>query len=469
MVIEKIKSTIAINKLFKQKEKVLVCVSGGSDSVFLLDVLRQLNQTYGLQIAVAHLNHCLRGDESDADEAFVTRIAAAWGMPFFKTRVDVAKLAKQNKMSVEQAARFARYNFFSNVCQAQNMKKVILAHTKDDQVETILMRILRGTGVKGLGGMKLLNASENMLLVRPLLSIEKSQILSYLKKNKIKFRTDSSNLEKNYFRNKVRLDVLPLLEQVSPALKENILRLADNAQKTESFIQTKLDLVYPRIIYSEKNNEISIFRQKFVMLMPIIRSEIIRKIIFNLSGDITGIDYKHISIIDNFVKENVLSGQILDLPKSIQVAKTRQYLKFLIKKKALVNALENKKFFLELGKELKIKSLGYLFKAVKVKGRIRLKQKPLSTEYLDFDAIKFPLIVRVWIAGDRFKPLGSTGSRKIKKFLIDQKIDLELKQRIPLILSDNKIILVANMRISDDFKVTARTKNILKIVIKRIK
>ncbi|MBU1042826.1 MAG: tRNA lysidine(34) synthetase TilS [Candidatus Omnitrophica bacterium] len=469
MIIEKIKSTIIANKLFKPKERVLVCVSGGPDSVFLLDILTRLKELYALRISVAHLNHCLRGQESDADEVFVSQLADGYGMSFFRARVDVAKLAKQKKISIEQAARFARYNFFSNICQTQKIKKIVLAHTKDDQVETILMRILRGTGIKGLGGIKFLSELDNMLLVRPLLDIEKQQILSYLKKNKLKFRVDSSNQEKNYFRNKVRLDVLPLLEQLSPGLKDNIVRIADNAQKTENFIQAKLNPIYQRIIFSIKNNEIIIYRQKFLKLMPIIRSEIIRKAIFSLSGDINGIDYKHIRIIDDFAGINVLSGQGLDLPKSLQVGRTRQYLKFSLKKKSKISVLENQKFLLELNKELIIKSLGYSFKVIKLKGKINIKKKLPGIEYLDFAVVKFPLIVRTWLSGDRFKPLGNIGSQKIKKFLIDQKIDKDLKQKIPLVLSGNKIILVGGMRIADDFKVTKQTKNILKIIIKRIK
>ncbi len=468
MIIEKIKSTIANNKLFKQKEHILVCVSGGPDSIFLLEALKQIKDIYKLNISVAHLNHCLRGKESDADELFVSKLALRLGMPFFRARVDIADIAQQNKMSIERAARFARYNFFSNICSTNGIKKIILAHTKDDQVETVLMRILRGTGIKGLGAMRFISESKNMLLIRPLLNIEKQQILRYLKRNKIKFRVDSSNLQKNYFRNKIRLEALPLLEQLSPALKDNIIRLSDNAQKTESFLQEKLKQVYPRIVCCGKKNEIKVEREKFLKLMPIIRCELIRKVIFNLIKDINGIDYKHINLIDNFIEQDFLSGRSLDLPRSIKVSKLRKYIKFEIAEKNKTDVLLNKKFPLVLGEELKIKSLGYVFKTEQISKKVNLKRKPSGVEYFDLDKLKFPLTIRTKVAGDWFKPLGGRGIKKIKKFLIDQKIDKDEKLKVPLVLSQDKVILVGDMRIADDYKVTAQTKKILKIIIKKL-
>lgn len=469
MIIEKIKSIIINNKLFKHKENVLVCVSGGSDSVFLLEALSLINDIYKLNIYVAHLNHSLRGKESDADEVFVRKLALKLGIPFLRARVDIAKISRQNKMSIEQAARFARYNFFSNISKANGIKKIVLAHTKDDQVETVLMRILRGTGIKGLGAMRFLSEVKNMLLIRPLLNIEKHQILRYLNQNRIKFRIDSSNLEKNYFRNKIRLEALPALEKLSPALKDNIIRLSDNAQKTESFLQEKLKQVYSRIVSSGRKNELKIEQVKFLKLMPIMRSELIRKVIFDLIKDINGIDYKHINIIDNFIEHDFLSGSSLDLPRSIKVSKLRKYIKFEIVKKNKVDTFLNKKFSLQLNKELVIKSWGYVFKVEKVLGKINIKRKPKGVEYFDLDKLKFPLTVRTKLEGDWFKPLGSKGIKKIKKFFIDQKIDRDEKSEIPLILSRDEVILVGDLRISDNYKVTDKTKNIIKIFISKIK
>ncbi|MFH1062416.1 MAG: tRNA lysidine(34) synthetase TilS [Candidatus Omnitrophota bacterium] len=468
MIIKKIKSAIERNKLLDRGEPVLVCVSGGPDSVFLLYVLAKINHEYKLKISVAHLNHCLRGSESDADEAFVAKLALSLGLPFFRARVEVSKLAKSKKMSIEQAARFARYNFFTNLCKAQKIKKIVLAHTKDDQVETILMRMLRGTGIKGLGGMKLLTEFEDILLVRPLLNIEKRQMLAYLKKNKIKSHMDLSNLEKNYFRNKVRLDIIPLLEKISPALKDNIARIGENARQTESFLQAKLKTVYPRIVSVKKPGEFCLDRAKFLKLMPIIRSGLIRKVIFALNGDINGIDYKHINLADSFIEQSISQAQSLDLPKSVQINKTRHWIKFLKKRKNEAAIAEKKKFFLKLGQELRIKSLGYWFKAVRARQNVRVKKHIKGVEYLDFDKLEFPLIVRAKIAGDSFKPLGSSGKKTVKKFLIDQKIDKQEKRKIPLVLSKNKIILVGDIRIADEYKVSNQTKNILKLIIKKL-
>lgn len=469
MIIEKIKANIKDHKLFKQKERVLICVSGGTDSVFLLHALAEISAEYQLKISVAHLNHCLRGAESDADQAFVAAMAEGLGMAFFSARVEVDKLAKNKKMSIEQAARFARYNFFVNICKANKIKKIILAHTKDDQVETILMRMLRGTGIKGLGGMKFLSEFEDMLLARPLLNIEKKQILNYLKKKKLKSRIDSSNLRNNYFRNRIRLELIPHLEKLSPALKDNIVRIGENAQKTDSFLQVKLKPIYQKLVSVNIKNEFCFKRDKFLKLMPIIRSELVRKVIFALNGDLNGIDCKHINLVESFIAESILKGQFLDLPKSIQVYKTRQYVKFL--KKVNINPVPVKKekfSLLKLGQEIVIKSLGYSVKAVQEKLNVKIGEHVYGVEYLDLDKIKFPLTIRARLPGDTFKPLGATGKKNVKKFFIDQKIDRQEKENIPLILSDNKVIQVGALRISDDYKVTKQTKRILKITIRKI-
>ncbi len=467
MIIEKIKSTIANKKLFKLKEPVLVCVSGGSDSVFLLKALNQLKDIYKLNISVAHLNHCLRGKESDADEMFVGKMAKSLGMPFFKARVDVARLAKKQKISIEQAARMARYNFFSNVCCVQKIKKVVLAHTKNDLAETVLMRILRGTGVKGLGAMRFSRDFEGLLLIRPLLETEKKEILKFLKKHKIKFRTDSSNSKKDYFRNKIRLDLIPKLIKLSPGLKENIVRLSENAQNSEDFLQLKLKSIYKKTVCAKKN-EYCIQREKFLKLTVAMRFELIRMIIFNLKGDLDAIERRHIKIIDSFVFQPGIQGKLLDLPKNIKVNKTRKYIKFYIQKKAKKFLGQKEEVLLSLGEQLQIKSMGYSIKAQSVSQKVNVKRKLKGVEYLDLDKIKFTLLIRGRLAGDSFKPLGLKVEKKLKKFLIDEKIEYSNKKNLPLVLSGDEIVLVGDMRISEDYKVLKKTKRILKITIKNI-
>jgi tRNA(Ile)-lysidine synthase len=468
MIISKIKSIIKDHDLIRPSDHLLVGVSGGPDSVFLLNVLAKLKKEWGFRISVAHLNHCLRGKDSDKDEKFVAKTAADLQLPYYRARVDVKDFAKKNKYSVEQAARTARYNFFVNLCKVKSIKKILLAHTKDDQVETVLMRIIRGTGIKGLGAMKYNTDFENIKIIRPLLGIEKDQIIEYLKIHKIRSRVDKSNFKKDYFRNKIRLDILPRLLKLSPGLKDSIFRMALSAQDADAFVQHKLKPVYNNTV-EEKRSQFQIERKKYIKLMPLMRKELLRKLINNLKGDLNAIDFKHIEIIDQFIRQDDLSGKELDLPQNIKLRKTRQNAIFTGGAKILRSKSAKVEYKLGLNKKISLKELGYEISAERVKIKPGIKRQVKLVEYLDLDKLEFPLTVRTRRPGDTFWPLGAKGKKKLKKFLIDQKIDDHKKDKLPLILSKNKIALVGFMRIGEPYKITKNSRSALKVSFRKIK
>ncbi len=450
-------------EIFGPGEKLLVGVSGGPDSVFLLNTLSCLQKYFGFKIYIAHVNHCLRGAESDADELFVRNLAFEKAAPFFLCRVNAAKIAKNEKLSLEDAARKARYNFFLNLCRIHKITKIVLAHTKDDQAETVLMRILRGTGLTGLCGMSPVSDRDGVKIIRPLLDIEKKDILNYLKKHIIKSRLDSSNLKTDFFRNRIRLDILPLLEKINPRVKDNLVRLGSNAREADEVLQDLVLKKFPRVVCGQNKNLFRVKRDSFMRLAPVLRTGILRRIIALLEGDLKGIDARHIHIADAFIRAQQTSVKSIDLPKGLLLRKSKNYI--VLEKKQLQKKNNNKKksYLLSLNKRINIPDLGFSFIASSIKKNINLKKHSQNVEYFDRDKLKFPLIIRGREKGDCFYPLGLKGRKKIKDFLIDEKVDAEQKDKIPMLICGKDIVWVTGMRISEKFKVTDKTKNILKI------
>lgn len=466
MMIDKIKSNIDKYDLISPGERLLVCVSGGPDSVLLLHCLKNLQKNYKSSLFVAHVNHNLRGSESDAEEKFVFNLCARLKVPFLKCSVATEFIAGKEKLSIEETARNLRYNFFRNICHMHKIKKIILAHTKDDQVETIIMRLLRGTGIKGLGGMHFETAQGKLRLIRPMLDIEKLDILDYLKKSKIKYKIDSSNLKTDYFRNKVRLEIIPMLKKYSPKIQENIFRIGVVAKQAEDILQAKVRRIFSKIVIVKKDNLFNVNKQLFLRLPLVLRSEVIRKIISELKGNLNGIDFRHVQIVNNFICNVDSPGRYLDLPKGIFIEKFRKRVCFGEKGKKTISPVKMSSHFLRLGVELKILGLNMSLKAVKIKRPSdlkSLKKHSADLEYFDLDKMAFPLEVRIRKTGDLFHPLGSKGKKKLKKFFIDQKMEEEQKDSTGLIVTDGMIAWVIGMRLGEAFKITKNTKRIVKI------
>ncbi|MCP4649143.1 MAG: tRNA lysidine(34) synthetase TilS [PVC group bacterium] len=318
-IIQKITGYIQNNRLLEAGDRILVAVSGGSDSVFLLYILKQLQGLFKIDIAVAHVNHLLRGKDSDGDEVFVRKLSDELGFKFFSHTVDVKDIAKKKKLSLEDAARKIRYEFFLKITKKHKFNALAVAHNQDDQAETVLMRLLRGAGITGLSAMKVKRKLGDVVLIRPLLEIQKKDIISYLKKKKIKNRLDVSNLKADFFRNKVRLRTLPYLEKTSPGIKSNLLRLSQQAQHLDDFMKKQVAEYYKKNVYKTRSGKLKVEQKTFASLMPALRTALIRKIIQEVKGSIKQIDYRHIMIIDQFILEQKSSNKSLDLPQGLQV------------------------------------------------------------------------------------------------------------------------------------------------------
>jgi len=317
-LLNKTKQTIAKYNMLIAEERVVVAFSGGPDSVALFHLLRSLKKELKLEIYLAHLNHMLRGRESDADAAFVRRIAGRYKVPVFIQAKDIRALAKKEKRSVEDAARKARYGFLLNVARQTGAKKIALGHQRDDQAETLLMRFIRGSGPRGLAGIPPVRRVGNRLIIRPLIEVSRKEITSYLNQCRIKYRTDSSNLKTDYLRNRIRIKLLPLLEkEYNPNVRQTLFNLVEILRSNYEYIQMLARKGYRDCLKVKGKNAISLSLSKLKCYPPALQSEIIRLLIEQLKGKI---DYKHWQDIEGLLSDKP-TGSVVHLPASLRAEK----------------------------------------------------------------------------------------------------------------------------------------------------
>ena len=418
---------------FLEGKKLLVACSGGIDSVVLTRILKELS----FNISLAHCNFSLRGIESDEDEKFVTSIADKLSIPIFKTKFDTKYFKETNKVSTQMAARDLRYHWFDKICKKHSFDFIVTGHHLDDEIETFLINLTRGTGIRGLIGIP----ETNHKVIRPLLTISRNAIYDYAIKNNIIWREDPSNADTNYLRNKFRLDVIPSLKQTN----DNFLK---GFQKTTNHLKTSLSLVndYMELIkklvltIKETSIEIDISKLKGLPNTNFLLYELLFPYGFRSWEDI-------VDLLDAQTGKKIFS-------KKYRLIKNRNFL-ILDQKKATNN--ENH-FYINQGDKILKKPL---FLSINKVDEI-LDYTP-NNLYLDFDKLVFPLKLRTWNDGDYFFPFGMKGKKKLSKFFKDEKLSLISKEKIWVLLSENNIVWVVGMRSDERFKVNNETKQILKI------
>ncbi len=444
----KIHNFIKSEKLFSKTKKILVAVSGGADSVVLLDLL----VGSGYNCGIAHCNFQLRGDESEKDEELVKKLAQKYDLPFFVTRFETEKIAEKNGVSIEMAARDLRYNWFDEIRKKNSYNFIATAHHKNDSVETFLMNIARGTGIRGLTGIPL----KNNYIVRPLMFANKNDILKYAENKNIEFRLDRTNLQSVYSRNKVRNRIIPIFEELNPAFQQNIYQNIDRFKEIQHIYDA--EIYRKKVICVEETEHGAIIDLNNLKNISPIRTylfEFLRP--YNFSNQI---------IDDIILSINGISGKQF-ISSTHRLIKDRN--KFIISK--INNKLNNKEhkienyktnIFIEEGQTDELKLI--------IKKEIFSKNLKINRNknyaYLDFDKIKFPLILRKWKNGDYFYPFGMKKKKKLSNFFIDQKLNLIEKENTWLLISDNQIIWVVEHRIDNCFCLTSETKNVLIIEAK---
>ncbi|MDW7738589.1 MAG: tRNA lysidine(34) synthetase TilS [Bacillota bacterium] len=455
---EKVYNFIRQYRLLKKGDTIVAAVSGGPDSLCLLHMLHELKDRFDLRIVVAHLNHYLRPEaDSEADE--VRRISACWSMPCEVKTVDIRKLKKELGVSEEVAGRKARYDFFYETANKYNANLVALGHHMDDLAETTLMNIIRGTGIDGLSAIMPKRRTGNILVVRPLLCLTRREIEVYCQINMLTPLTDSSNLETEYTRNKLRLQLIPQLEkEYNPRFREALYGLAILARDDRRYLNTQALKAYKKIVCAGPRESILLIKDLF-NLAPSIRGRVLRLCLQKIgsSGQITR---KHIRLLSGFAKEGN-SGKQMTLPGSILVS---------VAHKNLVIRQVNEEYMKKIErKALKVPGKTVINGDTLIETRIidRGNMKwppPKNRAYLDYDTLPPGeiMITNRW-NGARFHPQGAGGSKKLKKFLIDQKIPYYKRDFIPLLAINCEIIWVVGIRIAHPYRVTDQTRRILQL------
>ena len=463
---EKVLSYIKDNNLIKSGDKILVALSGGPDSVCLLNILFELREELNIDIGAAHLNHLLRGEDAFKDEEYAINICNKMGIKCFVKRVDINGYAKEHKLSSEMAGRNARYNFFDEILEQEGFDKVATAHNANDQAETILLRLMRGTGLEGLGGIK---ASRDDKIIRPILCLSREEVEKYIEVRNLSPRIDKTNFEKNYNRNKIRLDILPYMkDNFNEDIIQTLNRMSLLLQKDNEFLEN-LTLNFYNKYCMQYNDYFIIKKEIFKEEEPIV-NRVLRHAITRYSKSNYDFEMKHIYKISHLAKKN--SGKSVDLPNGIYAENI--YGDIYIKNKIKKYDINNEKKKIILSKDNINKSTIQFYKfSIEFSIISNYGNNDISSnknnliQYFDFDKINDNILIRNRNDGDKIIPLGMNGSKKIKDIFIDMKIPKEERDNIPILCFDEKIAWIIGIRTSENYKITNESKNILKVVVER--
>ena len=318
-LIERVFSFICQHGLVSREKLLVVGVSGGPDSVCLLHLLVGLKERLGISLHVAHLNHVLRGMESEADAQYVSELAERLGIGVTLEQRDVKSYQSEHGLSLEEAAREVRYHFFAEVASSVGTDRIALGHTADDQAETILMRLVRGSGVYGLQGMQPLTqweslADTRLMVVRPLLEVSRKEVEAYCQQHALTPRIDSSNLSSSYFRNRIRNELMPLLQSYNPRINEALLRTADSLAVDLSFLEQQVSQIWDKVV-REGGEAIILNAKELIPLHPALQRYLLREAVRRLLGNLKDIEWRHIEKMMEAL--SMRAGKRLNLPRGL--------------------------------------------------------------------------------------------------------------------------------------------------------
>ena len=447
---------------------LLVAVSGGPDSICLLHILVSLREELNLELHIAHLNHQLRGVESEADALYVAQLAERLGVTATIAERDVRAYHAGQHQSLEEAAREVRYTFLAEVARSIGADRVAVGHTTDDNVETILMHLIRGSGTRGLRGLQPVtqwqHEADSLTIIRPLLGISRQETEAYCRRHKLAPRLDSSNLSLSPLRNRIRLELLPRLKDYNPQVANALLRTARIAGDDIAVIDTESARWWPRIARKE-GDVINLDKKGFLQLPASLQRNLLRLAVESLLGSLKDIEARHIEGIMALLTRP--AGKRLNLP---------QGLLFIIEYDCYRLCRDTAELYpfpvleKELGLKIPGETLlpGWQVAASIVEPSVVGEKTGNLTAYLDFDKVGRQLAVRCRQSGDMFQPLGMSQPKSLAEFMIDAKIPRLWRQRIPIVASSRHILWVVGWRIDDRVKVTETTRQVLRLTFERL-
>lgn len=461
MILEKTLSTIKKYNLIEKGDKIVLGLSGGPDSVCLLHILNRLKEVLDIEIYAAHLNHQIRGMEAQKDALYISQLCESLGITFFVKSINVPKYCKENKLSLEEGARKLRYEMFFEIKEKINANKIAIAHNMNDQVETILMRMMRGTGLQGLKGIDYIRDD---VIIRPILEIERTEIEAYCEEYKLNPRIDATNLENIYTRNKIRLDLIPYMKNnFNSNVIESIARMGNNLKNDNDFIEEIAFKKFKEVAFINGYN-LEIKLEKYINLHRALKVRIIRNGIKYVLGDINFIDQKHIEDILELEAKNKIDKKIV-LPRGLFVYRQKDKLVFTTKE----IVFKEVKFSYKVPKNgfVKINEANILIETETMTiNRYKALKRDKSLKWFDYNKIEGGIVVRSREPGDKIKL--SMGNKKLKELFIDLKIPKEERDKVPVLQDDNGILCVGSFRNSEEYKVDETTKEVLKISFKKI-
>ncbi len=439
-MISQFKKYISNNNLLQPNSEVLLAISGGIDSVVMLDLFSKTK----IKFAIAHCNFQLRGDESDSDEMFVVYLAKKYNVKIYSSICDASKYSKTNKLSTQEAARELRYNWFNKVYLNNNFSTIAIAHNQNDSIETFFINLFRGAGIKGLKSIPVKRDN----IIRPLMFATRIQIEEYVKSNNLEYREDSSNASNHYLRNNIRHNLIPKIKEISPGFAKSAQKSINNLSDVDLLLQSVINQKRDHLFVNDTKNNILVSINELNKLIPndIWLYYLLKE--FGFSRQVT--DAICISINKN--EQNI--GSVYCSPnhellidrdyviiRKINVTKELRIAQITIDQKAIISPI---KLLLENHKN----TPDFNFSRNK------------NIAYFNLDKLSFPLTIRPWQVGDKIIPFGMNGSKLVSDILIDNKVNSFEKENTFVLLSGKKIIWVIGHRASNDFRVTKSTNNI---------
>ena len=458
MVYEDVIKTVKKNNLIEENDSIVVALSGGPDSVCLLHVLCRMAKEMNLKIYAAHLNHQIRGLDAYMDSLYVMRLCENLGVPCFIRAIDVPGYCEENRLGLEDGARKLRYDIFQEIKERVGADKIAIGHNKNDQAETVLMRIMRGTGLQGLRGIEYKREGG---IIRPILDISRSRIEKYCEDNGLTPRIDGTNLEAIYSRNKIRLKILPYMErEFNENIIGSIVRMSENIKVDSDYIDCQAKKSYDDACQKYEDG-VYIFTDALKDMHEAISSRVIIMSIREVLGDVNLIDRKHVEDVLKLSGENK-KGKKINLPRGLFAYRFNDYILITLKE----ISYENIEFEYEIqpGKDVYLIELGKTFKTKVIDiEEFDAENIGENVQYVDFGKINGNLKLRNRHQGDKIILRG--GTKKIKELFIGMKIPREDRTFVPLLTDEEKIVSVCGYRISADYKVDENTKKILEFTL----
>lgn len=421
-----------------------------------------ISKEMGLRLLIAHMNHCLRGAESDRDQAYVEAAGRSLNIPVAVCRQNTKKFSRLHKLNLESAARRQRYDFFSRLGEEHGIEVIATAHTEDDQSETVLMRIIRGAGLRGLSGIPVKNVVSKITVIRPLIDVSRREIQLYLASKNIRPRIDSSNREPKFFRNRIRLSLLPLLQRdYNPDIKDCLLNTAELARRDYEYLDFVYKNKFKRLARIKADGGIVFLLADIGKQYTSVKRGLIRQAIGCLRGSLDNIEYRHWKEIESLIQAR-RDNAVVNLPNNIIVEKAGRRLRIAVRGRQKNEARQQDLMI------AKIPFTAYFgsrrFNIRRVRRMPDLVKKPRFVEYISIKNSDMPLVLRCRRHGDRIRPLGMSGYKKVSDLFIDDKIPRLRRSHIPVLASSaGDILCIPGIRISDRCRVKSTSSDIVRL------